>query len=279
MEIRRAATGRAARRPRLLKVTCVFGIVASFLLFTYNPQFGCWLSLLGTVLVLAFSRLAWPGEWAARVGFRIPVMEILSSCVLLLVCVAVSYTMVRIAAGGAGVSFTPFFARENMVFRLVHTAGQTVNEEMVLGALLLGVVSRRCARARFIVVSVLVAVVFALLHFAFYAFRPESAVNYGILSIPALLSVFGAGVLRNNLILHYRHVGFAWAIHLGWNLVFLNSSLSAGGSRLNEPRQFNLLLGHPIMVVVVLAAMAATIVLCRKKLFAQRDRPAHLAPL
>lgn len=257
-------------KQRLLKATCISGIGVSFLLLTYNPRFGCWFSLLGTALVLVFSRLAWPGEWAARVGFRIPGKEILSSFAVLLVCVAVSYALVRTAADGAGVALTPFFGRDNMVFRLVHTVGQTVNEEMVLGALLLGAASRRCARTRFIAISVLVAAVFALLHLAFYAFRPASAVNYGILSIPALLSIFGAGVLRNNLILHYRHVGFSWAIHLGWNLVFLNSSLSTAGSRLNEPRQFNLLLGHTMMVVVVLAVMAATVVLCRRTLFAWR---------
>ena len=271
MEPCRAARGRAARRPRILVIALGSGIAASFFLFTYNPQYGCWVSLLGTALILLFSRLAWPGDWVARAGFRIPGREILAAFVVLLVCSAAAYVLVRTVAVGAGVSFTPFFERDGMVLRMVHTAGQTVNEEIVLGALVLGAVTRRCARTRLVVVSVLVAAVFALLHLAFYACRPESAVNYGVLSIPVLLTLLGVGVLRNNLILHYRHIGFAWALHLGWNLVFLNSTLSVDGARLNEPRQFNLLLGHPMIAAVVLAAMAVTVVLCRRTLLARRE--------
>ena len=41
------------------------------------------------------------------------------------------------------------------------------------------------------------------------------------LSPLALLTLFLAGLVMNNLYLAFRHIGFSWAFHAGWNIVWL----------------------------------------------------------
>ena len=99
-----------------------------------------------------------------------------------------------------------------------------------------------------------VAALFAVLHSIFYAWRPASMINYGVLSTITLLTIFAVGLLRNNLILAAGNIAFAWAIHLGWNLVFMDSSyVSTAYARLDEPAVFNAVLGS-ILVLGVIAS-------------------------
>ena len=59
-----------------------------------------------------------------------------------------------------------------------------------------------------------------------------------------VLALLLLGVLRNELILGARHVGYAWALHAAWNLTFLGGFWYRDGERLPEPAVFDLFLGR-----------------------------------
>jgi len=254
---------------RVRQVLLLIAVIVLFGGLTYRPDLGCWLSLACTGLILVCLKLGWPREWLDLAGLRLRGKQAALSGLLFPVALVVSYGLLRVAASASEIAFVPMYERADFGYLFVHTIGQTLNEEIVLGALLLTALSAWCRNRRLILVSVGVALVFALLHFAFYAFRVESDANYGRLNVAALIAVFGVGVLRNNLILASRHIGYAWAIHFGWNLVCFHSAFYVEGRSLpiNEPERFNRLLGYPVTVIVVVVAAVVTAVAFRRRLF------------
>ena len=70
------------------------------------------------------------------------------------------------------------------------------------------------------------------------------------LSIPALATLFLAGVAMNNVYLAFRHIGFSWALHAGWNVVWLPAVIYDVGTnrQLHEPQVFDRVLGSSIIV-------------------------------
>jgi hypothetical protein len=77
------------------------------------------------------------------------------------------------------------------------------------------------------------------------------------LSFAALATLFCAGAAMNNLYLAFRHIGFSWALHAGWNVVWLPAAFydAATHAPLFEPQIFERVLGAP-MVVACVSAMA-----------------------
>ncbi len=225
-----------------------------FLLFTYNTW---WLAPLGSALIILLSYAVWPGRNINLLGLKIPPKQGLVSLGLAAGTTGIAWLLIGAVTPTQGIAVTPLWSRANWFALVVHTLGQTLNEEMLLGALLLKSFSERFRRLSPQAVSILIALVFSLLHYAFYAFRPPGMINYGTLSLVALASVFAAGVLRNNCILSTGNIAFAWAIHFGWNLVFIDSVylLSAAQVELSEPQMFNAVLGSlPVLILVWLAA-------------------------
>jgi membrane protease YdiL (CAAX protease family) len=148
---------------------------------------------------------------------------------------------------------------EHGVFSLayLHTLGQTLNEEMLFGALILTGLRRTFPRLSPLLTASLVALGFALLHFIFYAwivFPPNS----GILTANALFVLFGIGMLRNTLILRTGHIAYSWCVHLCINLAGLIGLYRfENGVELTEPQIFNFILGSPVMVLVSLFVLIA----------------------
>jgi membrane protease YdiL (CAAX protease family) len=70
------------------------------------------------------------------------------------------------------------------------------------------------------------------------------------LSLPALATLFCAGLAMNNLYLAFRHIGFSWALHAGWNVVWLPAAFydAATGAPLHEPQIFERVLGSAVVV-------------------------------
>lgn len=254
---------------RVRQVLLLFAVIVFFGGFTYCPDLGFWLSLAGTGLILVCLKLGWPREWLDLAGLRLSGRQAALSGLLFLVALAVSLGLVRVAAMAPDIGLIPMYERSVFKYLFIHTLGQTVNEEIVLGALLLTALARWCGHRKLILVSIAVALVFALLHYAFYALRTESDRNFGRLTALALLAVFATGVLRNNLILATGHIGYAWAIHLGWNLVCFHSLVVLDGRfpGMNEPERFNRLLGHPVTAITVVVAAAVTTIAFRRRLF------------
>jgi hypothetical protein len=91
------------------------------------------------------------------------------------------------------------------------------------------------------------AFLFAAAHFLLYRF---SNPMHLALPVASLATLFFAGVAMNNLYLAFRHVGFSWALHAGWNVVWLPAAFfdAVTHERLNEPQIFSRVLGAPTLV-------------------------------
>lgn len=103
------------------------------------------------------------------------------------------------------------------------------------------------------------AILFALAHFLLYRFSNPMHVA---LTAAALATLVFAGVALNNLYLAFRHVGFSWALHAGWNVAWLPAAIfdSASHERLSEPLLFVRILGSPVMVATACAVAALSFV-------------------
>ena len=113
-------------------------------------------------------------------------------------------------------------------------------------------------------ISLGLALVFPAAHFLLYRF---SNPMHLALSLPALATLFFAGVAMNNLYLAFRHIGFSWALHAGWNVVWLPATFydAASHARLAEPQIFDRVLGSPIMVATACAMAVLTFVFLARR--------------
>jgi hypothetical protein len=87
------------------------------------------------------------------------------------------------------------------------------------------------------------------------------------LSMAALATLFFAGVAMNNLYLAFRHIGFSWALHAGWNVIWLPAAMydAVTGERLNEPQIFNRVLASPILVATAGAMAILSLILVARR--------------
>ena len=237
---------------RYIKTILIISLLLSYLIFTYALW---WMSLLGTALIFLFARLFWSKNSVEKVGFKISKKEIIISLLIFVVVVLSAYWIINRITIENNILFIPFF-HENLWYRNVFkTIGQTINEEIVLGALLLGYVRFIFKKVNPVVISIGVALIFCLFHFLFFYFRITSYTNFGTLSILCLFSIFFVGIIRNNCILSTGHIGYAWAIHFGWNLIFMDSSFYINNRLINEPNLFNYVLGNNIVAAGTLLLM------------------------
>ncbi len=145
----------------------------------------------------------------------------------------------------------------------IHAIFYTLNEEIVLGAILL-FLCLKMIKAHPLVISSIIAACFALFHFVFYKWVFTDS---GIIHPITLFSLFLVGIIRNNLIIIFRHVGFSWALHFSWIVVVLGSQHYdvATGAELGEPDRFNVYLGSLEMNIIGAILVMLTILLYFKK--------------
>jgi membrane protease YdiL (CAAX protease family) len=156
-----------------------------------------------------------------------------------------------------------------------HQAGllfQSLNEEIFFRGVLLALLVRRLRRP--LLTSAGLAAVFAAAHYLLYRFPNPLHVS---LSWAALVTLFCVGLAMNNLFLAAGHIGFAWAFHAGWNVIWLPATVfdARSGQRLREPEIFDRMLGTPQMVVISAAAAAISLVVLA---FCRRDWRLGLPP-
>ncbi len=234
---------------RKISSTCLVRWLAAnliplfYLLLTYSVWWG---APVASLLIIALAGMAWPARGLQTLGLAIPRSQAGRAFILACGIAASAWVLIRMASGAQGVLLVPVWQRHTAPYIIAHTVGQTLNEEMVLGALLLKAITAKLPRLRRVWVSAGVAFVFALLHAGFYTLRPAQDWNYGILSPVTLLSIFLVGLIRNNFILGYGNIAYAWAVHLGWNLVFIDSAYYwiETGQKLAEPAIFNVVFGN-----------------------------------
>lgn len=222
-------------------------MVLSYLLFSYNVFSGCWYSGIGTLLIIFFAFLVWRQEFLFRIGIKINRTILFTSLLMVLILTAGGYGLMRSIANRVGVMIQYADWRN-----FIHDSFYTLNEEMILGAVLLGWFRDRFIKLHPPAVSVLVAILFAGLHYLFYRWI---FTDRGILSLLTLSSLTMVGILRNNLILATGHVGFSWALHVSWIAVMFGTFHYHTDSLegLLEYERFNLYLGSPLTFIIITA--------------------------
>jgi membrane protease YdiL (CAAX protease family) len=209
-----------------------------------------WAYVPSTVLIMLALRVLAGQAWPEIAGLRMPPSH---SLVALLIFVGVAVTTKSL--------MPPVYEREGLILlppRSEQQLGllfQTLNEEIFFRAVLLGTLLRYL-RPR-VLVTVGLAVLFAAAHYLLYRFPNPLHVS---LSWTALATLFCAGLTMNNLYAVSGHIGFAWAFHAGWNIVWLPAVVSDAVTkeRLHEPQVFDRVLGSSWILGVALALAVIT---------------------
>ena len=138
---------------------------------------------------------------------------------------------------------------------------QAFNEEILFRALMIGFILQY-VRSTYLI-SLGLALIFAAAHFLLYRFGTLQMA----LSMPALATLFLAGVAMNYLYLAFRHIGFSWALHAGWNMVWLPATFydATTNGRLREPEIFDRVLGTPAIVAAAAATALLSFALLRRR--------------
>ena len=226
----------------------ITSIIIAFLCLNYLPGFGWWISAVGTILIILFSYLSWPIDYRKRLGIPTNVIQYSISFFLLLPLVIGSYYLmnqIKIQNNlGFGIGYIQNFA---------HIFFYTLNEEFILGGLLLLSLKNRYAKLNPIFISIGVAIFFSIMHYIFYRWV-FLGVAQGILSVFTLISLLLIGMIRNNLILKTGHIGFSWALHFSWMAIMFGCAFYNPVTdilQLPESERFNLFFGNEITILIV----------------------------
>jgi hypothetical protein len=211
-------------------------------------------------------RIRNPLDWKQWLGINFNGKDffyffITTICVLIL-----SYFLVSYVAGIRGYAFEPQiftykeYISESFPFSAIlanylYYIPETFNEEMLIGALFLFGLERSFKKTNNVIIAILVALLFSLMHQALYTFSP---VQSGIgLTFITLSTLFFVGVLRNSLILKTRKITNSWAVHLSFNLIFFPGFyISPNAEFISEPEKFNLVFGNwPMFILTLIFAL------------------------
>jgi len=206
-----------------------------------------WAFILATAAIVAALRLLLGEQWRRYAGLKLPPSHVVMAVLAFAVAAGGSRVLLPIAYATAGLKADAPGIAEQTGFLF-----QAFNEEILFRALLIGFILQYVRSA--LLVSLGVALLFSAAHFLLYRF---SNPMHLALSMAALATLFLAGVAMNNLYLAFRHIGFSWALHAGWNVVWLPAAIYDATThvRLHEPEIFDRVLGSLVMVAMA-GAMA-----------------------
>ena len=211
-----------------------------------------WAFALVTAAIAVALRLVLGAQWTGPAGLKLSPAQAFWVIVAFAVVAAASTMRLHHVYQAAGLTVTAPAIEDQAGFLF-----QALNEEILFRALLIGLVIqlvRPASLVSLILISLGLALVFPAAHFLMYRY---SNPMHLALSLPALATLFCAGLAMNTLYLTFRHIGFSWALHAGWNVVWLPASFydAATHSRLHEPQIFERVLGSA-EVVAAAATMA-----------------------
>ena len=239
-------------------------VILLFLIpYTLGWSWGWWKFSGSSLTIVLLWRWAKPGGFAADLGIRLHRVDVcLGVLSLLAVGIIASYLIPGVLRQHGYVA-APHSSR---VWKYLAVPFQTLNEEMVLRALLLAALAH-LVKVR-LATSISVAALFTILHFVLYRFGPPHAA----LSIQSLTTLLLVGLAFNEFFLETGSIAIPYGIHLGWNLTRFGNGWVAQGSpySLQEGVDFNLIEGNSR--VIARAAVLALIGL------AARFRPSARPP-
>lgn len=225
-----------------------------------------WAFILATAAIVAALRLLLGPRWAGYAGLDLPPVHVVMAVVAFAGIAMGSGMLLPIVYKAARLTADAPSLEGQIGFLF-----QALNEEIFFRALMIGFLIHYVRSAP--VISLGLAFVFAAAHFLMYRFT--NPVHLA-LSMAALATLFLAGVAMNTLYLAFRHIGFSWALHAGWNVVWLPAAIydAATHARLHEPQIFDRVLGSPI--VVALAGAMAVLGFGLLAAMARREPPRSL---
>ncbi|MCD4769025.1 MAG: hypothetical protein K8R35_02515, partial [Bacteroidales bacterium] len=144
-----------------------------------------------------------------------------------------------------------------------HDIFYVLNEEIILGGIAIYILVNRF-KIKPLLVSIGLALIFSLIHFVFYKWI---SYHTGLIETQSLITLFFVAIVRNNLIIVNRHIGYSWALHFGWIVVMLGSypywiDTNTG---LTEPERFNMFLGSKEMLILSCVLAGSSLLYLIKK--------------
>jgi membrane protease YdiL (CAAX protease family) len=235
----------------------LFSVAALMALPLLISQDHWWAFILATLAIMAALRLLLGRDWQSGAGLRISPVHALSAIAAFVLIAVGSAMLLPHVYAVAGLRANAPALKDQIGFLF-----QAFNEEILFRALMIGLLVQYVRSAP--VVSLALALVFVAPHFLMYRFTNPM---HFALSMAALGTLFCAGVAMNNLYLAFRHIGFSWALHAGWNLVWLPAAIydSASHQRLHEPQIFDRVLGSPTVVAAACAMAVLTFALLARR--------------
>jgi hypothetical protein len=229
--------------PQFHRTIWISYIVIIHLIFSYYLLNGWWYSGIGTILIVLITYLFYKDKFLEEIGLKIKPISIFISICLGVIAIIGSVLIMKYIAARANVAIQ-YTGYSNYI----HDIFYTLNEEIILGSVLLFNLSRMI-KTHPLILSAAVAVIFALIHFVFYKWI---FLQKGIIAPETLVILFLVGFFRNNLILKFKHIGYSWAFHFGWMAVMFGSYHYYYDSLypLTEPERFNFYLGSPEMLTI-----------------------------
>jgi len=261
------ALGVGLRQMSIFPPRQVWAYAAVSLLFlipyTLGWSWGWWKFGGSSLAIVLLWRWAKPGGFATDLGIRLRRVDVcLGVLSLLAVGIIASYLIPGVLRQHGYVAAP----HSSPVWKYLAVPFQTLNEEMVLRAMLLTALAH-IVKVR-LATSISVAACFVVLHLVLYRWGPPHAA----LSIQSLTTLLLAGLAFNEFFLATSSIAIPYGIHLGWNLTrFGNDWIGQGPPySLQEGVDFNLIEGN--CRVIALAAVLALIALSAR--FRPSARPA-----
>ena len=216
-----------------------------------------WAYMLATVAIVMALRLLAGPQWANLAGLDLPPRHALWAAIAFVAVATASALSLPLVYGAHGLKVETAGMAGQIGFLF-----QALNEEILLRALLIGFLIQylRSAPAGSLMISLGTALLYAAAHFALY--RYSNPMHFA-LSMTALATLFCAGVAMNNLYLAFRHIGFSWTLHAGWNVVWLPATFydAETNTPLAEPQIFDRVLGAPSLAIIAGAIAVLSFVL------------------
>ena len=210
---------------------------------SYNLFIGWWWALVGTINILFLSYL-WGNKFVDQLGLKINLKIFLYSFLLALLLTVGIFLFTKFT--NSQYNIKTYYS--HWIY-IIHITFYSLNEEMILGSILLNFIKRKFKNLHQAWVSFYIALIFVILHYIIYRWV---FIYKGILLPLTLLSLLAIGIIRNNLILTTNHIGFSWALHFSWSAVMFGGYHFSMVSlkRIKDFELFNLHMGS-IMVCTV----------------------------
>jgi hypothetical protein len=225
----------------------IYLLLISYAGLNYLAMWGWWISAVCTLLILLFAYLAWRNSFIILLGVPTRPGSLLATIAGLFLFTVGSYYLQKHISHLNNLSIEP-----GHFFSYFHIFFYTLNEEFVLGALLLFTLKQKYPESDPLLLSIATACIFTIIHFIFFKwiFIPP---NRGLLTLFTLANLLLIGVVRNNTILKYGHIGYAWSLHFGWMVILFGCKIYSvqTGKPLTEPERFNLFIGHWYLTVII----------------------------